>query len=102
LNGPSTGYDRGTASTRIAITLGLACGVLGQPRLPAATEQLMDPFRFCLALLPLAVYLLVLGGLQLSRRPLLVTGARDLVALGLGLSGIMLIGPIELSMSGRW
>lgn len=56
----------------------------------------MDPFRFCLALLPLGVYLLVLGGLQLSRRPLLVTGARDLAALGIGLSGLMIIGPIEL------
>lgn len=56
----------------------------------------MDPFRFCLALLPLAAYLLVLGGLQLSRRPLLVSGARDLAALGLGLSGLVLIGPIEL------
>ncbi|MBX3411674.1 MAG: hypothetical protein KF708_03060 [Pirellulales bacterium] len=56
----------------------------------------MDPFRFCLALLPLGVYLVVLGGLQLSRRPILVSGGRDLAALGLALSGIAIIGPIEL------
>lgn len=56
----------------------------------------MDPFRFCLALLPLGVYLVVLGGLQLSRRPILVSGARDLAALGLGLSGMVIVGPIEL------
>lgn len=56
----------------------------------------MDPFRFCLALLPLGIYLIVLGGLQLSRRPILVSGARDLAALGLGVAGIVVIGPIEL------
>ena len=56
----------------------------------------MDPLRFCLALLPLGIYLVVLGSLQLARRPILVSGARDLAALGLGVSGIILIGPIEL------
>ena len=56
----------------------------------------MDSFRLCLALGPLAVYLLLLGMINLSRRPLLVTGGRDLAALGVGVSGLILVGPVEL------
>jgi hypothetical protein len=56
----------------------------------------VDPFRLCVALAPLAVYLLVLGAINLSRRPLVVSGARDFTALGLAVSGLMLVGPIEL------
>ena len=37
----------------------------------------MDPFRLCLALGPVAIYLLLLGAVNLSRRPLLVSGVRD-------------------------
>ena len=56
----------------------------------------MDPFRLCLALGPVAVYVLLLGALNLSRRPLLVSGARDTAALGLAVSGFVIIGPMEL------
>ncbi len=56
----------------------------------------MDPFRLCLALGPAAVYLLLLGAVNLSRRPLLVSGARDAAALGLAVSGFVIVGPIEL------
>lgn len=56
----------------------------------------MDSFRLCLALGPLAVYLLLLGAINLARRPLLVAGGRDLAALGVGVSGLVLIGPVEL------
>lgn len=56
----------------------------------------MDSFRLCVALGPLAIYLFLLGAMNLSRRPFLVTGARDLAALGVGVSGMMLVGPIEL------
>jgi len=51
-----------------------------------------------LALGPLAVYLLVLGVLNLSRRPVLTTGGRDLFAVGLALSGFIVIGPLDLFM----
>ena len=37
----------------------------------------MDPFRLCVALGPVAVYVLLLGALNLSRRAFLVTGTRD-------------------------
>jgi hypothetical protein len=56
----------------------------------------MDPFRLCIALGPLGVYLLLIGALNLSRRPFLTTGARDIAALGIALSGLILIGPVEL------
>ncbi len=56
----------------------------------------MDPLRLSLALGPLAIYLLLLGAINLSRRPLLVTGGRDFIVLGLAVSGLVIIGPMEL------
>ena len=56
----------------------------------------MEPFRLCLALGPVAVYLLLIGGINLSRRPLVVGGPRDAAALGLAVSGLVIVGPIEL------
>jgi uncharacterized protein YejL (UPF0352 family) len=56
----------------------------------------MDPFRLCLALGPVAIYLLLLGALNLSRRPLLVSGVRDAATLALAVSGLVIVGPIEL------
>jgi len=56
----------------------------------------MDPLRLCLALGPLALYLLLLGIINLSKRPFLISGSRDLAALGVAVSGLILVGPIEL------
>jgi hypothetical protein len=56
----------------------------------------MDPFRFCLAIGPVTMYLLLLGAVNLSRRPLLVSGVRDAAALALALAGLVIIGPMEL------
>lgn len=56
----------------------------------------MDPFRFCLALGPVAIYLLSLGAINLRRRPQVVSGARDLVTLGIAVIGLVAIGPAEL------
>ncbi len=63
---------------------------------PLFRKSRMDGFRLCVALVPLALYLLVLAGVNLARRPILVTGARDLAALGVAVSGLIVIGPIEL------
>jgi hypothetical protein len=60
--------------------------------------MLIDPFRLCIALWPLAIYCLLLGLINLSHRPLLTTGARDLAALGVALSGLAVVGPLELFM----
>jgi hypothetical protein len=57
---------------------------------------MMDSFRLCLVLGPLAIYLLLLGAINLSRRPFLVTGARDLAALGVAVAGMVVVGPVEL------
>lgn len=56
----------------------------------------MDVFRLCLAFGPVAMYLLLLGAVNLSRRTLLVTGGRDIAALALAISGLVIIGPMEL------
>ena len=56
----------------------------------------MDPFRLCLAVGPLAMYGLVLGLLNMSRRPWLITGALDLAALAVALVGLVVVGPMEL------
>ncbi len=56
----------------------------------------MDPLHFCIAVVPLAVYLLLLGILNLRGRAFVTTGARDSAALAIGIVGFILIGPMKL------
>jgi hypothetical protein len=56
----------------------------------------MDPFRLSLALGPLAIYLMVIGAMNMFRRPFVVSGGRDTAALGLAVSGLVIVGPAEL------
>ena len=56
----------------------------------------MDPLHFCIAVVPLAVYLLMMGLLNLRQRPFLTTGARDIAALSVGIIGFIVAGPMEL------
>jgi hypothetical protein len=56
----------------------------------------MDPLHIAIALGPLATYLLVLGMINLARRPLVTSGGRDAAALGIALAGLAVIGPMEL------
>jgi hypothetical protein len=56
----------------------------------------MDSLHLCLALGPIAVYFLTLGAINLSRRPCLVSGDRDLAALALALLGLAIVGPFRL------
>lgn len=56
----------------------------------------MDPLHFCISVAPLAVYFLLLGLLNLYGRPFVTTGARDAAALGIGISGLVVAGPMEL------
>ncbi len=58
----------------------------------------MDPFRVCVALAPLACYFLVIGGVNLRRRPTLVSGGRDTMALCAAIVGLVFIGPMDLFM----
>lgn len=57
---------------------------------------MMDPFRLCVALGPLALYFLAVGLMNFSRRPRVVSGTRDTAALGFATAGLLLVGPIEL------
>src|SRR5208282_3230551 len=56
----------------------------------------MEPFHLCLALGPVAIYMLLLGVINLARRPLVVSGGRDAAALGLAVSGLVFVGPMAL------
>ena len=56
----------------------------------------MDPLHVAIALGPVAMYLLVLGLVNLSPRPLVTTGARDVASLGIAISGFAVAGPMEL------
>lgn len=58
--------------------------------------MLPDPLRLAIALVPLAAYMLLLALVNVRRRPFVTTGGCDLAALGAALSGLVLIGPIEL------
>jgi hypothetical protein len=56
----------------------------------------VDPFQLILFFGPVAIYLLLLGTINLSRRPLLISGGRDAAALALAMTGMMIVGPFEL------
>lgn len=56
----------------------------------------LDPLHASIALGPLAAYLVLLGLVNLSRRPMVTTGARDVAALGLAVAGCVFVGPVEL------
>ena len=62
----------------------------------AAESTEMDPFHLCVALGPVAVYLLLIGAVNLLRRPFVVSGTRDAAAMGLAVSGLVIVGPVEL------
>jgi hypothetical protein len=57
---------------------------------------LIDPLHLAIALGPLATYLLVLGIINLSSRPMLTTGSRDAAALAIAIGGMVVTGPMEL------
>ncbi len=57
---------------------------------------MLDLLRFAAAILPLAAYTNVLGLLRLRSRPTVLSGAMDLLLLGLAVIGAIAIGPIEL------
>lgn len=56
----------------------------------------MNVFHWCLAFGPVAIYLLLIGTLNVRKTPVVVPGTRDTAALGLALSGLVLVGPMQL------
>ena len=61
-----------------------------------ALTRAFEPFTILLALLPLIGYLVVFSVIRLSGRALVTTGARDIAALAIAISGMLAIGPAEL------
>ncbi len=56
----------------------------------------MNWLHLGLAFGPLGLYLLLIGIVNLMRRPLVVSGTRDTAALALAISGLVIVGPMEL------
>jgi hypothetical protein len=57
---------------------------------------MLDPFPATLALVPLILYLFVLGLIRTAGFAWVTTGGRDLAAVLLAVSGLIVIGPMEL------
>ena len=56
----------------------------------------MTTVHFAIAAIPVSVYLMLIGGLRLRNRPLVTTGWRDMLTLGIAVSGLVAIGPMQL------
>lgn len=57
---------------------------------------MLDTLSIYLSLTPLAVYFMLIGMMNMSRRPFIVSGVRDLAVLLLAISGLVVVGPLEL------
>ena len=56
----------------------------------------MRTFELLIAVAPIAMYLVLLGLINLRRRPYVLTGTRESLLVGLALAGLVVVGPIEL------
>ena len=56
----------------------------------------MSPLYFAIAVIPLGIYFMMLGAIRLRRHPLITTGWRDTLTLGVAASGFVAIGPMQL------
>ena len=50
----------------------------------------------CVAGLPLATHLMILAGLNLSRRPHVMSGARNTASLAFAVAGFIVVGPLDM------
>lgn len=51
---------------------------------------------YTIAVVPLAIYLLLIGCLHLRTQPLVTSGWRDMLTLGIGCLGMVAVGPMQL------
>jgi len=56
----------------------------------------MNPLHLCIALSPLAIYMLFLAYMNYGTRPRVLNSFRDLLAVGFGTVGLAIAGPLEL------
>ena len=59
-------------------------------------ESEMHFFSMPTALIPFSFYLFFLGIINLSRKTRMLTGRQDLVAVSLGVSGLLIVGPLQI------
>lgn len=57
---------------------------------------MLRTFELLLAVGPVAMYLVLIGLINLRRRPYVMTGARESMLVGLALLGLAVVGPMEL------
>lgn len=66
----------------------------------------MESVHLAIAAIPVAIYLILVGALRLRTRPLITTGWRDILTLGIAASGLVAIGPMQLffptQAAARW
>ncbi|MCA9133429.1 MAG: hypothetical protein KDA45_09755 [Planctomycetales bacterium] len=66
----------------------------------------MASVHFAIAFIPVAIYFILMGGLRLRTRPLVTTGWRDMLTLGIAASGLVAVGPMQLffptQAAARW
>jgi len=66
----------------------------------------MPSVHIAIATIPVAIYFIMVGGLRLRKRPLVTTGWRDTLTLGIAASGLIAIGPMQLffpeQAAARW
>jgi hypothetical protein len=77
-----------------AFNLGVSAGLVALCLfLPLLLDQ---AFAICLAVGPVAIYLMLFGAINLARRPLVVSGGRDFAVLALAVAGLVIVGPMNL------
>jgi hypothetical protein len=66
----------------------------------------MQAIELAIAFVPVAIYLMLIGGLRMRSRPLVTTGWRDTLTLGIACFGLVAIGPMQLffpaQAAARW
>ena len=66
----------------------------------------MSFLQVTIATVPVAIYFILIGSLRLRRRPLVTSGWRDLLTLGIACSGLVAVGPMQLffpsQAASRW
>lgn len=66
----------------------------------------MPAVHFAIAAIPIAVYFILIGSLRLRTRPLVTSGWRDTLTLGIAASGLIALGPMQLffpaQAAARW
>lgn len=66
----------------------------------------MPAIHFAIAFIPVAIYFILVGALRLRKHPLVTTGWRDTLTLGIAASGLVAVGPMQLffpsQAASRW